>query len=95
MACTAVVSVRLRAHHDDRQFRADAADARDEVQAVFIGHDDIGDDDIALAILHPAPERGGGGGGAHLIAGAPQGLGQNGADRAVVVGDQDGRQGHL
>ncbi len=78
---------RLRAHDDDREFRADAADARDEVEAVFIGHDDIGDDDIALAILDPAPERGGGGGGADLVAGAPQSLGEHGADGAVVVGD--------
>ncbi len=31
---------------------------------------------------------------AHLVAGAAQRLGQHGADRAVVVGDQNGRQGH-
>ncbi len=77
----------LRAHHDDGEFRADAADARDEVEPVFIGHDDIGDDHIAFAILDPAPERRGRGGRAYLIAGAPQSLGQHGADRAVVVGD--------
>ena len=84
----------LSGHHDHPQIRAGAADARQQVQPVFVGHHHVGDHQIALAILHPAPQRGGVGGGAHLVARSPQSLGQYRADRAVVVGDEDGGRGH-
>ncbi len=83
----------LRAHHDHRQLRPDAADARHEVQAVFVGHDDVGNHQVALAVLHPAPQRRGRGGGADLVAGTAQSLRQDRADGTVVIGDQHGRQG--
>lgn len=80
----------LRRHHHDAQFRAHALDARHEIQPVLVRHHDVGDDEVALAILDPAPERGGGGCGAHLVARASERLAEHGADGAVVVGDQDG-----
>ncbi len=39
----------LRAHHHDRKIGPHALDARDEIEAVFVGQNDIGDDEIALA----------------------------------------------
>ena len=85
---------RLRAHHHHAQVRPDLADARNQVEAVLVRHDHVGDDQIALAVLHPAPERRGVAGAADLIAGPPQCLGQHGADGSVVVRDQDGGWGH-
>jgi hypothetical protein len=84
----------LRAHDDNAQVRADALDAGDQVQPVFVRHHHVGDDQIALPLLHPAPEAGGIRGTAHLISRSAQSLGQYGADRTVVVGDQNGRQSH-
>ena len=65
-------------------------DARDQVQPVLVRHHHVGDHQVALAVLHPAPQRRGVAGAAHLVAGAAQRLRQHGADRAVVVGDQHG-----
>ncbi len=48
---------RLRAHHHHAQVRADALDARDQVQPVLVRHHHVGDHQVALAILHPAPQR--------------------------------------
>ncbi len=79
----------LRAHHDDAQLWADALDARDEIEAVLVWHDDIGDDKIALAVRHPPPQRRGIAGGANIISKACERLVEHGADGAVVVGDQD------
>ena len=80
----------LRAHHHDGQIGPHALDARDQIEAAFVGQHHIGDDQIALARRDPAPQAGGRAGGAHVIAGAAQRLVQHGADGAVVVGDQDG-----
>ena len=85
---------RLRAHHDHPQLGAHPLDARDQVEPVLVGHHHVGDHQVALAVLDPAPERGRIRGGAHLIAGAAQRLGEHGADRAVVVGNQDGGKRH-
>ena len=84
----------LRAHDDDRQIGADLLDARDEIEGVLVRHDDVGDDDIALALADPAPQRGGVAGGARRVAGARQRLVEHGADRGVVVGDEDRAAGH-
>ena len=45
----------LRAHDDDAQFRADLFDARDQIEAVLVRHDDVGDDEVPLAVGDPAP----------------------------------------
>ena len=79
----------LRAHHDDRQVGPPLPDRRQQVERVAVGHHHVGDDDVALALLDPAPERRRGAGGAHPAAGAGQRLGEDGADGAVVVGDED------
>ena len=49
----------LRAHHHDRQFRAQTFDARQQVEDVFIRQHDIGDDEIAVALRNPAPKAAG------------------------------------
>ena len=82
---------RLRAHDDDAQVGPELADARHEVEAVLVGHHHVGDDELALAFLDPLPQRRGGAGAAHIVALAAQRLVQDGADGAIVVGDQDGR----
>ncbi len=78
----------LGAHHDHRQRRPELLDARDHVEGVLVGQHNVGDDGIALAFRHPAPEGGGGGGRAHAIAGPAEGLAQNRANGAVVIRDQ-------
>ena len=85
----------LRAHHHDRQVRPRALDARNQVEGVAVRHDHVGDDDIALAFRHPAPERRRVGGEAHRVAGARQRLVQHRADGGVVVGDEDRSGGHF
>ena len=79
----------LRAHDDDRQVRPQLLDARQEFEGVFVRHDDVGDDEVALPGLHPTPERRGVSGDAHLIAGARQRLVQNSPDGRVVVGNKN------
>ncbi len=85
----------LRAHHDDPQVGTELADARDEVEPVLVRHHHVGDDQIALAVRDPAPQRRGVAGGAHLVAGAGQRLAQDRADGAVVVGDEKGVRTHV
>ncbi len=80
----------LRAHDHDGEIGANVLDARDEVEAVLVGQHDVGDDKLALAARHRAPQSRGGAGGAHVVAGAAECLRQHGADRGVVVGDEDG-----
>src|SRR6516165_10108216 len=46
----------LRAHDDDTQLRPELFYARDQVEAVLVRHDDIGDDKVALAIRNPSPK---------------------------------------
>ena len=84
----------LRAHHDDRQFRPHPLDARQQVEDVLVGHHHVGDDEVALALGDPAPERRAIRGGAHLVPGPGQGLVQHGADGGVVVRDDDVAVGH-
>ena len=72
-----------------------ALDARDQIEAVLVGQHDIGDDEIALARRHPAPQARRGAGRAHVIARAAQRLVQHGADGAVVVGNKDGACRHV
>ena len=45
----------LRTHDDNAQLRADLLDARDQIEAVFVRHDHIGDDEVALALGNPSP----------------------------------------
>jgi len=85
----------LRAHHDDAQFRADFLDARNQVEAVFIGHDDVGDDDVALARRHPVPQGRGLARRLDIQSGAAECLRDHGADRRVVVGDKNGAAAHF
>ncbi len=84
---------RLRAHHHHAQLGAHAADARDQIQPVRVRHHHVGDDQVALAVLDPAPQGRGVRGAAHLVAGAAERLRQHGADRTVVIGDEDRRHG--
>jgi hypothetical protein len=79
----------LRAHDDDAQVRTALADARHQVEAVLVGHDDVGDNEVADAVVDPLPERRRGAGRAHFVTEAAQGLIEHGPDGAVVVGDQD------
>ena len=81
---------RLRAHDDDAQIGPELADARHEVEAVLVGHHHVGDDELALAFLDPLPQRRGRARAADIVALPAQRLVQDGADRPVVVGDQDG-----
>ena len=79
----------LRAHDDDRQFRPRLFHARQKLEGVFVRHDHVGDDQIALARLHPAPQRGRRPGGAHLVAGARQRLTDHRANGRIVIGDEN------
>ena len=45
----------LRAHDDDRQIGPHALDARQQLEGVVVGHDDVGDDEVAFAGGDPAP----------------------------------------
>ena len=78
----------LRRDHDHRQAGAQPGDPRQRVQPVAVGHDDVGNHQIALALLDPAHQRHEGRGRVDLAARAGQRLGQHRADRAVVVGDK-------
>ena len=79
----------LRAHHDDGQVGPELLHPRDEVEGALVGHQHVGDDEVALALADPAPQRRGIAGRARRIAGARQRLVQHRADRGVVVGDED------
>ena len=85
----------LRAHDHDLEIRPHPADAWNEIEPVLVRHHHVGDDQVALAILHPAPQRGCVRAGAHLITGPSERLGQHGADGPVVIGNQDGWNRHL
>ena len=79
----------LRAHDDDRQVGTQLLHARNEIEGVLVGHQHVGDDEIALALADPAPQRGGVAGRARRVAGAGERLIEHGADRGVVVGDEN------
>ncbi len=67
---------------------------RQAVEAVAVGEDDVADDDVADAVVDQSGEAGGGLGRPHEIAGARQRPADDGADRRVVVGDDDRRLDH-
>ena len=79
----------LRAHDDDRQVRPQSLDARQQFERIVVGHDHVGDDEIALARGDPSPQAGDRAGRAHLIAGARKRLVENRPNRRVIVGDEN------
>ena len=83
----------LGAHDDHPQPRAQRQQPGDRIEAIGIGQDDIGDDDIAAPVLDQLDQPGRGLGQPHLIAGAGQCLADDSPDRGVVVGNDHGR-GH-
>jgi hypothetical protein len=46
----------LRAHDDHGQFGPHFLYARQEIERILVRHDDIGDDEIPLALTDPAPQ---------------------------------------
>src|SRR5690606_8167993 len=76
-------------HDDDRQIRPHPLDARNEVEGVFVRHDDVGYDGVTLALGDPSPERCCIARCAWNVAGAGERLIKYRPDGAVVVGDQD------
>src|SRR5207248_2836064 len=84
---------RLRAHDDNAQVGPELADTRHQIEPVLSGHHHVGDHQLSLALLHPLPERRRGAGAAHDVALPAERLMQDGADGAIVVGDEDGGTG--
>ena len=84
----------LRAHDDDGQIRPHLLDPRQQIERVLVGHHHVGDDQIALALADPAPQRRRVPGQPHLVSGARKSLVQNRADRRVIVGDKYATCGH-
>ena len=80
---------RVGAHDDDPQVGPALLDARHQIQAIFVRHDNVGDHQIAVAVIDPAPQCSGMGRGFHVIAGTPQRLAEDGADGTVIIGNQD------
>ena len=85
----------LGAHHDDRQGRPAALDARQEVERVLVRQHHIENGDVAGAVLDPAPKGGGGAGRLDAITLPGQRPRDHGADRGIVVGQQHVRFRHL
>ncbi len=65
-----------------------------EIEGVLVGHQHVGDDEIAVALADPPPQGRGIAGGARRVAGAGERLVEDGADRCVVVGDENIAFGH-
>src|SRR5205807_4023068 len=78
----------LRAHDDDGKRRPQLFDARQEVEGVLVRHHHVGDDEVALPLADPAPQRCGVAGRADFVTCTRQRLVEHGADRRVVVRDQ-------
>src|SRR6185437_3097752 len=70
-------------------------DAWQEVERVLVRHHHVGDDEIAVALAHPAPQRRRVAGRTHLVTGARQRLIEHRTDRRVVVGNQYASRRHL
>jgi hypothetical protein len=85
----------LGAHNDDRQIRPRLLDAQQQIERVFVRQHDIADDEVAVTLADPAPQRRGIAGRAHVVSGAGQRLIKNGADCRVVVGNENVSRGHL
>jgi len=79
----------FRAHDDDRQVRPHAPDPRQNLERVVVGHDDVGNHQIAFARGDPAPQTRNRAGRPHLVASARQRLIENRSYRRVVVGDEN------
>ena len=79
----------LGAHDDNRQVRPQLLDARNEIEGVLVGHDDVGDDQIALALARPAPQRRGIARRLRRIARPRQCLIEHGPDGCIVIRDED------
>src|SRR5882672_3089359 len=62
----------LRSNGFGRYSKAPLSDAWYEIQAVLVGHDDVGDDELAFAFLDPLPKRCGRAGAAHGMTLPPQ-----------------------
>ncbi len=84
----------LRAHDQDRKIGARLFDARQQIERAFVRQQHVGDDQIAVALADPAPQRGGIAGRTDLIAGARQCLIEYGPDRRIVIGDENASRGH-
>ena len=84
----------LCAHDNHGKLRPQLLDARQQVECVLVRHHDVSDDEIALPLTDPAPQRRGIAGRAHFVACARQRLVEHGADRRIVVGNQNVSSGH-
>ncbi len=80
----------LRRNHDDWQFRPHRGNFRQSFEPIAVGHDDIGNHQIAAPFLDPALQRDKRTGRMHPASRARQRLGQNGANGAVVIRDKNG-----
>ena len=84
----------LRAHDDDRQIRPRLLDAQQQIEGVFVRQHHVADDQIAVALADPAPQRRGIAGRADLITGARKRLIEHGPDCRIIVGNENISRGH-
>ncbi|MGY4469822.1 hypothetical protein ACVWWK_005531 [Bradyrhizobium sp. LB9.1b] len=84
----------LCAHDDNRQIRPHLLDPRQQVERVLVGHHHVGDDEIALSLADPAPQRRGIAGEPDFVSGPRQGLIKNRADGGVVISYENATCGH-
>ena len=84
----------LCAHHDHGKIGPHLLDPRQQIERVLVRHHHVGDDEVALPLADPAPQRRRVPRQSHLISGARQCLVENRADRRVIVGDKDATCGH-
>ena len=76
--------------HDHRQARPGGLDRGYHLDPVSVGHHDVRHDEVALSLLHPTHQRRQGRGRVDPASRPRERLRQDGADRAVVVGDEYG-----
>ncbi|MGY3344827.1 hypothetical protein ACVWYK_003596 [Bradyrhizobium sp. USDA 4470] len=84
----------LRTHDDDGQVRPHLLDPRQQVEGVFVRHHHVGDDEIALPLADPAPQRRGVAGQPDLVPGPGKCLVENRADGGVVISYENATCGH-
>ena len=65
-----------------------------KIEGALVGQQHVGDDQIAVALADPAPQRCGIAGRADLVTGARQRLIEHRPDRRIVVGDENASRGH-
>src|SRR5262249_58429804 len=85
----------LRTHDDDRQVWTRLANAGDQIKSIFVRHDDVGDNQIAVALTDPSPQGCRVAGRPNLVAGAGKRLIEHRADRGIVVGNQNASSRHI